>query len=601
MNLFIEFHLIQNFAPSNLNRDDTGAPKDAIFGGHRRARVSSQCFKRAIRLTAHEQELVAPEHRGVRTKKLKALLLERLAGRDPAEAEGKIETALAAAGLKLKDDGKTEYLLFLGEAEIAGFAALIEQRWDELGSAAPAGEKKGKKEAKANVPAEVIKQARALLDGGKAVDVALFGRMLADLPEVNQDAACQVAHAISTHRVEREFDYFTAVDDRGGPDESGAGMIGQVEFNSATLYRYAVVDLRKLLGNLQNDGELVLSALEAFTQAMVRAIPSGKQNTFAAHNLPAFVGICLRHAGPLNLANAFEKPVVARADASSASAPLPSWPATTSNWPRSMVTAATAGLIWTSAVPGRRSVASRPATCSNSPIGCAARFPAVWEAEMATLLMRLQGPMQSWGTTSRFDERDTQLEPSKSGVLGLVCAALGRDRSEPLEDLASLRMGVRVDREGIPLRDYQTATGVLVASGKADPRRTVVSPRHYLADAVFLVGLEGRDQALLERIQQALRAPFWPLCLGRKSFVPGSPVWLPEGLSSLALEQALQAWPRLAEAQPGDRGKPLRCLIEDERSGVVRLDQPIAPFAERRFGPRFVRSGVADVPDQTDP
>ncbi len=197
---------------------------------------------------------------------------------------------------------------------------------------------------------------------------------------------------------------------------------------------------------------------------------------------------------------------------------------------------------------------------------------------MATLLMRLQGPMQSWGTTSRFDERDTQLEPSKSGVLGLVCAALGRDRSEPLEDLASLRMGVRVDREGIPLRDYQTATGVLVASGKADPRRTVVSPRHYLADAVFLVGLEGRDQALLERIQQALRAPFWPLCLGRKSFVPGSPVWLPEGLSSLALEQALQAWPRLAEAQPGDRGKPLRCLIEDERSGVVRLDQPIAPL-----------------------
>lgn len=601
MNLFIEFHLIQNFAPSNLNRDDTGAPKDAIFGGHRRARVSSQCFKRAIRLTAHEQELVAPEHRGVRTKKLKALLLERLAGRDPAEAEGKIETALAAAGLKLKDDGKTEYLLFLGEAEIAGFAALIEQRWDELGSAAPAGEKKGKKEAKANVPTEVIKQARALLDGGKAVDVALFGRMLADLPEVNQDAACQVAHAISTHRVEREFDYFTAVDDRGGPDESGAGMIGQVEFNSATLYRYAVVDLRKLLGNLQNDGELVLSALEAFTQAMVRAIPSGKQNTFAAHNLPAFVGVCLRHAGPLNLANAFEKPVVARADISSANSPSPSWPAMTSSSLRSTATAATAGPIWTSAVPGRRSVASRPATCSNSPIGCAARFPAVWEAEMATLLMRLQGPMQSWGTTSRFDERDTQLEPSKSGVLGLVCAALGRDRSEPLEDLASLRMGVRVDREGIPLRDYQTATGVLVASGKADPRRTVVSPRHYLADAVFLVGLEGRDQALLERIQQALRAPFWPLCLGRKSFVPGSPVWLPEGLSSLALEQALQAWPRLAEAQPGDRGKPLRCLIEDERSGVVRLDQPIAPFAERRFGPRFVRSGVADVPDQTDP
>ena len=315
MSLFVEFHLIQNFAPSNLNRDDTGAPKDALFGGHRRARVSSQCFKRAIRLAAQEHELVAPEYRGVRTKKLKALLLERLVGRDPLEAEGKIEVALAAAGLKLKDDGKTEYLLFLGEAEIAGFATLIEQHWDELAGAA-GGEKKGKKEAKASAPADVVKKAKALLDGGKAVDVALFGRMLADMPEVNQDAASQVAHAISTHRVEREFDYFTAVDDKGGPDETGAGMIGQVEFNSATLYRYAVVDAGKLLGNLQQDRELTLSALEAFTQAMVRAIPTGKQNTFAAHNLPSFVGVCLRHAGPLNLANAFEKPIAPRHEAS---------------------------------------------------------------------------------------------------------------------------------------------------------------------------------------------------------------------------------------------------------------------------------------------
>src|SRR5690606_5416130 len=286
------------------------------FGGHRRARVSSQCFKRAVRLAAREHELIAPEHRGVRTKKLKALLLERLAGRDPLEAEGKIEAALAAAGLKLKDDGKTEYLLFLGEAEIAGFASLIEQHWDELAGAPAGSEKKGKKEAKASAPAEVVKKARALLDGGKAVDVALFGRMLADMPEVNQDAACQVAHAISTHRVEREFDYFTAVDDKGGPEETGAGMIGQMEFNSATLYRYAVIDTGKLLGNLQQDRELALSALEAFTQAMVRAIPTGKQNSFAAHNLPSFVGVCLRHAGPLNLANAFEKPVAPRQDAS---------------------------------------------------------------------------------------------------------------------------------------------------------------------------------------------------------------------------------------------------------------------------------------------
>lgn len=181
---------------------------------------------------------------------------------------------------------------------------------------------------------------------------------------------------------------------------------------------------------------------------------------------------------------------------------------------------------------------------------------------MATLLMRLQGPMQSWGTTSRFDERDTQLEPSKSGVLGLVCAALGRDRSEPLEDLASLRMGVRVDREGIPLRDYQTATGVLVASGKADPRRTVVSPRHYLADAVFLVGLEGRDQALLGRsaslactVLAAVPGPqefrSWePGVVARGPFFPGTGT----GVAGLATPgRGATGRPRQALALP-DRG-----------------------------------------------
>jgi len=219
---------------------------------------------------------------------------------------------------------------------------------------------------------------------------------------------------------------------------------------------------------------------------------------------------------------------------------------------------------------------------------------------MASLLMRLQGPLQSWGTTSRFDERDTQLEPSKSGVLGLVCAALGRDRGEPVADLAALRMGVRVDREGVPMRDYQTATGVLLASGKADLRRTVLSPRVYLADAAFLVGLEGANERLLARLHDALRAPFWPLALGRKSFVPGLPVWLADGLSPLSLEQALAGYPRLAPAQRTDRGQPLRCLLEDEREGAIRLDQPLAPFAERRFGPRFVKSGVLHAPDQAD-
>jgi CRISPR system Cascade subunit CasC len=315
MSLFIEFHLIQNFAPSNLNRDDTGAPKDALFGGHRRARISSQCFKRAIRLKSTEMGLLPQQAQSVRTKKLKELLQQSLAQLGRTDADSRIEMVLAAAGLKLKDDGKTEYLLFLGQGEILALASLIDTHWEALGTPVSATEgKKSKKEAKASAPPEVVKEAKALLNGQKAVDVAMFGRMLADMPGVNQDAACQVAHALSTHRVEREFDYFTAVDDQGSVDETGAGMIGQVEFNSATFYRYAVVDAHKLIANLHGDQELALTGLSAFVQAMARAIPTGKQNTFAAHNPPSFVGVVLRHASPFNLANAFEKPIWPRQD-----------------------------------------------------------------------------------------------------------------------------------------------------------------------------------------------------------------------------------------------------------------------------------------------
>ena len=180
---------------------------------------------------------------------------------------------------------------------------------------------------------------------------------------------------------------------------------------------------------------------------------------------------------------------------------------------------------------------------------------------MPTLLLRLQGPLQSWGTTSRFDERDTQLEPSKSGVIGLLCAALGRDRAEPVDDLAALRMGVRVDREGVPMRDYQTATGVLIAaSAKADLERTVVSPRYYLADACFLVGLEGEDEPLLRQLHQALRQPVWPLALGRKSFAPAGPVYLPDGLVMQPLQAALLGQARgAAIAAMTTAGLPVAC------------------------------------------
>lgn len=227
---------------------------------------------------------------------------------------------------------------------------------------------------------------------------------------------------------------------------------------------------------------------------------------------------------------------------------------------------------------------------------------------MATLLLRLQGPLQSWGITSRFDERETQLEPSKSGVLGLVCAALGRDRQEPIEDLTVLHMGVRVDREGILMRDFQTVGGdrdnkkktIFEASG-ALVNRTILSPRFFLADAVFLAGLEGNID-LLGAIHQALKAPVWPLCLGRKSFVPSYPVYLPDGLrTDQTLLEAFATYPRLCGSQTGDAPGTLRCVWEDAHDGTLRMDQPIAPFAQRRFGPRLVRSGGIHVPHQVIP
>lgn len=214
---------------------------------------------------------------------------------------------------------------------------------------------------------------------------------------------------------------------------------------------------------------------------------------------------------------------------------------------------------------------------------------------MPTLLLQLVAPMQAWGTTSRFDERDSQLEPSKSGVLGLVCAALGRDRAEPVSDLAALRMGVRVDREGLLMRDYQTAQGIVVAgSGKPDRERTVVSPRYYLSDAAFLVGLEGDDADLLGCIAAALMRPRWPLGLGRKAFPPSLPLVTDAETAVVArgLEDALARHPRIVPPRREHQGQPVRLLLETDASGSLRHDQPLAAFAERRFGPRYISSGV---------
>jgi CRISPR system Cascade subunit CasD len=201
--------------------------------------------------------------------------------------------------------------------------------------------------------------------------------------------------------------------------------------------------------------------------------------------------------------------------------------------------------------------------------------------------------MQSWGTQSRFTVRDTGLEPSKSGVLGLLCAALGIDREDDdgLQPLGLLRTGVRSDREGILRMDYHTAKDVRMANGKT--KDTELSNRYYLANAVFLVGLECDDLDLLERIQAALGKPVWALFLGRKAFVPSEPILLEDGLrKGETLDAALKSYPCLCKPEKDK----LRVVLEDEHGSIVRTDQPISFSRERRrFAPRRVSVTFYDV------
>lgn len=312
MKALLELHYLQNFAPSNLNRDDTGSPKDAYFGGTRRARVSSQSFKRAMRMDFRARGTVAPDELGERTKRAHeeiARILRDTHARDESAALTAAELALGGLGLPIKD-GKSQYLLFLGRDELTRVADLINTHWDALQGGIEDGGKKAKSK-KVALPGDLAKELAKALDGSRAVDVALFGRMLADLPEKNADAAAQVAHAISTHAMRgREFDFYTAVDDLKPTDTAGADMLGTVEFGSATYYRYACVDLQKLLENLGGDVDLAARGLRAFLEASIFAAPTGKQNTFAAHNTPGLmVQVVRQDASPRNLANAFEKAV----------------------------------------------------------------------------------------------------------------------------------------------------------------------------------------------------------------------------------------------------------------------------------------------------
>lgn len=300
MSTYVDIHIIQNLPPSCVNRDDSGSPKSAVYGGVRRLRVSSQSWKRATRL--YFNDLLDAKDVGVRTKRVVEVLAERITEDAPELAGDAVtlaEGVFKAARIKLspprgKKDAPQEsgYLLFLSTSQIARLAELA------IASARD-GETLDAKTVK-----KIFKEAHA-------VDIALFGRMVADDTDLNVDAACQVAHAISTHAAENEYDFFTAVDDdksRSEEEDAGAGMMGTVEFSSATMYRYATVNLDMLVENL-GDGDAALRALEVFIKGFCLSMPTGKQNTFANRTLPEAVVVLVRDDQPVSLVGAFEKPI----------------------------------------------------------------------------------------------------------------------------------------------------------------------------------------------------------------------------------------------------------------------------------------------------
>jgi CRISPR system Cascade subunit CasC len=298
---YIDVHVLQTVPPSNLNRDDAGSPKQAVYGGVRRARVSSQAWKRATRrafLDHVDKSLLA-----TRTRRISTLLAQRIAHRGNVEFEAatRIATTLLAE-LEIKAGKKateTAYLLFFGRAQLE---RLIDPIADDLARLATLDDA-SLEEALSGI------SVRAVLGEGHPIDVALFGRMVADIPGLNVDAATQVAHAISTHAVETEFDYYTAVDDENTADEKGAGMIGTIEFSSSTLYRYATVGLHQLADNLGGDPDATMEALRVFLTAFITSMPTGHQNSFAHRTPPNLVTVVVRDDQPVNLVSAFENPV----------------------------------------------------------------------------------------------------------------------------------------------------------------------------------------------------------------------------------------------------------------------------------------------------
>ncbi|MHB1356276.1 MAG: type I-E CRISPR-associated protein Cas7/Cse4/CasC [Anaerolineae bacterium] len=315
--MLIQMHLLQNYAPANLNRDDTGSPKDALFGGVRRGRISSQCLKRSLRRSdAFTAAFEADGLLGKRTKALPYLIEKELTalGADPVEAQAIVarvpeigrESTKGGADKSEGDEDSvatapavheaiTKQLIFLGCNELRPLAEHLLALYRGQDP---------KKWAKTKID-EITKALGKSLP--RSVDIAMFGRMTTSEAFENVQAAVQVAHALSTNALVQEFDYYTAVDDLSG--ESGAGMIGDIEFNSSTYYKYLNVHWEQLCSNLGGDVDVARRAVLALLEAVATAQPTGKQNTFAAHSLPEMVLVEVRDRNlPVSYANAFLKP-----------------------------------------------------------------------------------------------------------------------------------------------------------------------------------------------------------------------------------------------------------------------------------------------------
>lgn len=296
--MLIQIHILQNYAPSNLNRDDTGSPKDAVFGGFRRGRISSQCLKRSIRRSEVFNDAFADQGLlASRTLMLPKLVNEELEkmGVDEAARQDIIKSLSQLGGGKASDEQKTRLLIFLADKEVSVVSEKLWALYQEEGS------KKFEKLSIGDLEQAMVHATP------RSVDVAMFGRMTTSVAFDDVAAAVQVAHALSTNALDREFDYFTAVDDLSG--ESGAGMIGDVEFNSSTYYKYFNIHWEQLVNNLGGDAEVAAQAVSALIEAAATAQPSGKQNSFAAQNLPDFVMVEISDKNvPVSYANAFLKP-----------------------------------------------------------------------------------------------------------------------------------------------------------------------------------------------------------------------------------------------------------------------------------------------------